>query len=84
MTNKVYMNGYNLVNDGKYEHALKLANSCLNFDKKASLSGRDTKAYCLFKMKKYDESFAILDKRLLFAPTDSFALLLKTFRLSLI
>lgn len=69
-----YLNGYDLVNDGKYKEALELANSYLYFDKKWHKSGRDTKAYCLFKMKKYAESFAILDKRLLFDPKDYFAL----------
>ncbi len=80
----IWVIGYTLVNDGKYKEALVLANSCLFFDKKSSVSGRDTKAYCLFKMKKYNESFAILDKRLLFDPSDSFALFLKARRLSLV
>jgi len=79
-----YLNGYTLVNDGKYKEALELANSYLYFDKKWYQSGRDIKAYCLFKMGKYEESFDILDKRLLFDPKDYLALSLKANRLSLI
>ncbi|MEI8253037.1 MAG: hypothetical protein WCG25_04770 [bacterium] len=78
------MNGYTLVNDGKYKEALELANSYLYFDKKWYQSGRDIKAYCLFKMGKHEESFDILDKRLLFDPKDYLALSLKANRLSLI
>jgi len=75
-------NGYELVNDEKFDEAMALANSCLYFDKKFTQSGRDTKAYCLLKMGKHKEALAILDRRLLFAPDDRWALNTKARRLS--
>jgi tetratricopeptide (TPR) repeat protein len=75
--------GYDLVNDGKFDEAMKLANKSLYFDKKMTRAGWDTKAYCLLKMGKYREAIAVLDKRLLFAPDDWWALHRKTRLLSI-
>jgi len=74
--------GYDLVNDGKFDEAMNLANSCLLFDKKFTKSGWDTKAYCLVKMGKHKEAIAVLDRKLLFTPDDWWALNTKARRLS--
>lgn len=73
--------GYDLVNNQKYEEALTLADTFLRFDKKMMRSSWDMKTYCLFKMGKIDDAVAVLDKRLLFDPNDFRALFFKAYRL---
>lgn len=73
---------YDLIHKWKYKEALARAEECLDFDRSMTRSGWDIKQYCLFQMKKYDESFEILDRRLMFAPDDTYALTRKAMHLS--